>query len=58
LVGHHAERSRRGNSRREIKAWGRGKKVRLIEASNPGWLDLALDWVPVEGGQDPSLRWG
>jgi putative endonuclease len=43
---------------REIKAWRREKKVPLIEVSNPGWLDLALDWVPVEGGQDPSLRSG
>jgi putative endonuclease len=30
---------------REIKAWRREKKIQLIEASNPGWHDLALDWV-------------
>ena len=29
---------------REIKGWSRGKKIRLIEASNRGWEDLAFDW--------------
>jgi len=29
---------------KEIKAWRREKKVRLIEAENPGWADLARDW--------------
>jgi putative endonuclease len=29
---------------REIKGWTRAKKVRLIEAANAGWLDLAADW--------------
>ena len=43
---------------REIKSWRREKKVRLIEASNPGWLDLAVDWFPDTRGQDPSLRSG
>ena len=27
---------------RKIKSWRREKKVQLIEAANPGWLDLAL----------------
>jgi hypothetical protein len=35
-----------------------GEKGELIEATNPGWLDLALDWMPDTGGQDPSLRSG
>jgi predicted GIY-YIG superfamily endonuclease len=43
---------------REIKRWRREKKVRLIEASNPGWQDLALDWLPRAHEQDPSLRSG
>ena len=29
---------------KQIKAWNRGKRVRLIEATNPGWLDLAAAW--------------
>lgn len=29
----------------EIKVWRREKKVRLIEAENPGWTDLARAWV-------------
>jgi putative endonuclease len=29
---------------REIKGWSRAKKVRLIEATNGGWEDLAMDW--------------
>ena len=43
---------------REIKSWRRAKKVMLIEATNPGWLDLAGDWFPDSGRQDPSLRSG
>jgi len=43
---------------REIKSWRRERKVRLIEATNPGWLDLAVDWRADAGGQDPSLRSG
>lgn len=29
---------------RQIKSWSRAKRVELIEATNPGWLDLAVDW--------------
>lgn len=29
---------------RQIKSWSREKKIRLIEATNAGWLDLAVDW--------------
>jgi putative endonuclease len=43
---------------REIKSWRREKKVRLIEASNPGWRDLARDWLRETDRQDPSLRSG
>jgi putative endonuclease len=43
---------------REIKSWRRERKVRLIEATNPGWQDLALDWLPRSDRQVPSLRSG
>ncbi len=29
---------------KEIKGWLREKKVALIEAENPRWLDLSADW--------------
>jgi putative endonuclease len=29
---------------KQIKGWVRGKKVALIESSNPNWTDLAEDW--------------
>ena len=41
---------------REIKRWRRAKKVSLIEATNPGWQDLAIDWLPRPREEDPSLR--
>lgn len=28
----------------EIKQWSREKKIRLIESTNAGWLDLAEGW--------------
>jgi putative endonuclease len=43
---------------REVKSWRREKKVRLIETTNPGWHDLAVDWLPRNDEQDPSLRSG
>ena len=45
---------------REIKSWRRERKVALIEAENPGWHDLALDWFPDlrRQGPSPSLRSG
>ena len=30
---------------KEIKAWRREKKVRLIESVNPDWKDLSLEWA-------------
>ena len=38
---------------KQIKGWLRQKKVALIEAANPQWLDLSLPWL-----RDPSLRSG
>jgi putative endonuclease len=29
---------------KEIKGWLRAKKIALIEAQNPGWIDLAEGW--------------
>jgi len=29
---------------KEMKKWRRSKKVALIEAENPQWLDLSHDW--------------
>ncbi|MBA3258094.1 MAG: GIY-YIG nuclease family protein [Gemmatimonadales bacterium] len=43
---------------RAIKRWRREKKVWLIEAANPGWIDFAAVWFPDMSGQDPSLRSG
>lgn len=38
-----------GAIRREkrLKHWLRDWKLALIERDNPGWLDLAADWYPV-----------
>ena len=43
---------------REIKSWRRERKVRLIEATNPGWQDLALDWLPRSDRQVAARRGG
>ena len=32
---------------KEIKGWRRSKKIRLIEAANPQWHDLAERWSDV-----------
>ena len=32
---------------KQIKEWKRDWKLALIEETNPGWLDLAADWYPV-----------
>jgi putative endonuclease len=29
---------------KQIKGWVRRKKIDLIEAANPEWLDLSLEW--------------
>ena len=29
---------------KETKGWRRSKKVALIEANNPAWVDLAAEW--------------
>lgn len=29
---------------KELKGWRRSRKIELIEAENPDWLDLSKDW--------------
>ncbi len=45
---------------KQIKSWRREKKVALIKAANPGWQDLAANWLrsPSERAnrRDPSPR--
>jgi putative endonuclease len=55
---------------KEIKAWRREKKLRLIESTNPRWEDLAGKWqdlykpdpaldcneIPRPAGESPGLR--
>ena len=38
---------------KRIKKWLRDWKLKLIEAENPEWRDLAEDWYPVN---DPNWR--
>jgi len=35
---------------RQIKGWSREKKLRLIDSTNAGWLDLAVEWFPKAEG--------
>jgi putative endonuclease len=32
---------------REIKGWSRAKKVALIQAMNPNWIDLHRTWADI-----------
>ena len=43
---------------KQIKAWRRSKRVALIEATNPYWIDLAQDWYDRPSTPGPSLRSG
>ncbi len=47
---------------KQIKGWGRRKKLTLIQSMNPRWRDLAEGWYEegavVARGSDPSLRSG
>ena len=33
---------------RQLKKWRREKKIMLIEAQNPEWRDLAMEWFPAD----------
>src|SRR5260221_13524267 len=37
------------NREKQIKRWRREKKIWLIQRLNPGWKDLAADWVETQG---------
>lgn len=32
----------------QLKKWNRGKKITLIERTNPAWIDLSRDWYECE----------
>ena len=36
---------------KSLKGWRRGRKIALIEASNPHWLDLSEEWE-----QEPNVQ--
>jgi len=41
---------------KQIKSWGRAKRIALIESRNPTWEDMAADWFPLFPRKaDPSL---
>ena len=44
------------NREKEIKAWRRGKKIRLIESMNPQWDDLAAKWMDIYKPDATSAR--
>jgi len=39
---------------KQLKRWPRERKNRLIEANNPGWRDLAIDWTDHEPPNAPA----
>jgi putative endonuclease len=43
---------------KQIKGWLRCKKLDLIRAQNPEWVDLAAEWLRDGQRADPSLRSG
>jgi putative endonuclease len=42
---------------KQLKNWRREKKLSLIEARNPTWLDLSESWFPKSEIQIPRLRY-
>src|SRR2546427_5200051 len=39
---------------KQLKGWGRKKKVALIESSNPKWSDLAQSWAGYKDRDDEA----
>jgi putative endonuclease len=37
---------------KQLKGWSRAKKIALIEARNPHWLDPAKEWYPWMNSSD------
>jgi putative endonuclease len=33
---------------KQLKGWRRSRKIALIEATNPAWVDLSREWYDVE----------
>jgi len=44
------------NREKQLKGWKRGKKIVLIEAQNPKWVDLSREWYESDRGPSTSLR--
>ena len=42
---------------KQIKGWRRSKKVELIEAFNPTWKDLSIDWYDESESRLQIPRW-
>ena len=38
---------------KQLKRWGRAKKVALIESNNPTWIDLSEEWYTREQLKGP-----
>ncbi len=44
----HQDATRAIAREKQLKNWGREKKITLIERTNPAWIDLSKDWYDVE----------
>jgi putative endonuclease len=43
---------------KQIKRWGRAKKIWLIEQTNPTWADLSEEWTKETADLSTALRSG
>jgi putative endonuclease len=44
------------NREKQLKGWTRQKKIALIEARNPSWVDLSQEWYEGDRGPSTPLR--
>jgi putative endonuclease len=44
------------NSEKQLKGWTRQKKIGLIKARNPSWIDLSSEWYEGDRGPSATLR--
>ena len=44
----HQEVTRAIAREKVLKGWRRSRKIELIEAANPAWIDLSRDWYEYE----------
>jgi len=43
------------NREKQLKGWTRARKIALVEATNPTWIDLSENWgKPIPPPQDSS----